>query len=103
MIVAQISTIPIGTESTSISGFVAEAVRALKASGLKVMVTPTGTVVEAKNLWELFRAIEKCHEALCNAGAKRVYMVILIDDRRDVEKGMLDKVKSVQEKLGQSP
>ncbi|NHW44793.1 MAG: MTH1187 family thiamine-binding protein, partial [Candidatus Verstraetearchaeota archaeon] len=63
MIVAQISTIPIGTESTSISGFVAEAVKALKASGLKVMVTPTGTVVEAKNLWELFRAVEKCHEA----------------------------------------
>lgn len=40
---------------------------------------------------------------MCNAGAKRVYTVILIDDRRNVEKGMLDKVKSVQEKLGQSP
>jgi uncharacterized protein YqgV (UPF0045/DUF77 family) len=50
MIVAQISTIPIGIGSTSISGFVAETVKALKASSLKVMVTPMGTVVEAKNL-----------------------------------------------------
>jgi uncharacterized protein YqgV (UPF0045/DUF77 family) len=34
MIVAQISTIPIGTESTSISGFVAEAVKGFPGQSL---------------------------------------------------------------------
>ncbi|MCS7139884.1 MAG: MTH1187 family thiamine-binding protein [Candidatus Nezhaarchaeota archaeon] len=99
MIIAQVSVSPIGTGSTSISNFVAEAVRVLKRSGLNFTITPMGTILEAKNLKELFEAIESCHNALFNAGAKRVYTVILIDDRRDIERTMFDKVKSVEEKL----
>jgi uncharacterized protein YqgV (UPF0045/DUF77 family) len=45
---------------------------------------------------EIVQSFEKCHEALYNTDAKRIYtMIILIGDRRDVEEGMLDKVKSV--------
>jgi len=99
VIIAQVSTAPLGTGSTSISNFVAEAVKALGLSGLKYTITPMGTILEAKNMKELFEAIEQCHEALFKAGAKRVYTVILIDDRRDVERTMFDKVKSVEEKL----
>jgi len=99
VIIAQVSTAPLGTGSTSISGFVAEAIKTLRQSGLRFTITPMGTILEAKNMRELFEAIEKCHEALFKAGAKRVYTIILIDDRRDVERTMFDKVKSVEEKL----
>lgn len=103
MIVAQVSIIPIGTGSTSISSFIAEAVKALKESGLDLMITPMGTVVEAKDLKSIFKAVEKCHEALHKVGVKRIYTLILIDDRSDVDRSMVDKVRSVEEKLSPSP
>jgi uncharacterized protein (TIGR00106 family) len=103
MIIAQISTIPIGTGSTSVSNFVVEAVKALRSSGLKAMVTPMGTVIEAEDLDRLFKAVERCHEVLHRAGVKRIYTTIFIDDRRDVERSMLDKVKSIEERLSREP
>lgn len=99
MVVAQVSIIPVGTGSTSISKFIAEAVSVLKASGLKLMITPMGTVVEAESLEKIFKVIEECHEALHKAGVKRVYTLVLIDDRRDVERSMVNKLRSVEEKL----
>ncbi len=99
MIIAQVSIAPLGTTSTSISSFVAEAIGTFRQTGLRYTITPMGTILEAKDMKELFDAIEKCHEALFKAGAKRLYTVILIDDRRDVERTMFDKVKSVEEKL----
>lgn len=103
MIVAQVTMVPVGTGSASISSFVAEAVKTLKASGLNLMVTPMGTVVETEDLEKLFKAIKECHEALHKVGIKRIYTLVLIDDRRDVERGMIDKIKSVEEKLSHSP
>lgn len=99
LIVAQVAVVPIGTGSTSISSFIAEAVKALMSLGLNIMVTPMGTVIEAEELEEIFKAVKECHEALYRAGVKRIYTLVLIDDRRDVERGMIDKVKSVEEKL----
>lgn len=99
MIIAQVSVTPIGTGSTSISSFVAEAVKVLRDSSLNVVVTSMGTIVEVENLEKLFKAVEKCHEVLYKAGAKRIYTIIIIDDRRDVERRIDDKVKSIEEKL----
>lgn len=100
LIVAQASIIPVGTGSTSISSFVAEAVKTLKKSELNIMITPMGTLIEAEDLESIFKAIEECHEALHKIGVKRIYTLVLIDDRRDVERNMADKVRSVEEKLG---
>jgi len=100
LIVAQIAVVPIGTSSTSISSFVAEAIKALRRLGdVKYSLTPMGTVLEASDLDSLLRAVKACHESLFKAGAKRVYTLLLIDDRRDVERGMQDKVRSVEGKL----
>ncbi|MDI9619539.1 MAG: MTH1187 family thiamine-binding protein [Candidatus Nezhaarchaeota archaeon] len=99
MVIAQVSTSPLGTSSTSLSGYVAEAVKIIRSSRLNFTITPMGTVIEAGSLKDLFEVIEKCHESLFRAGAKRVYTVLLIDDRRDVERTMYDKVKSLEEKL----
>lgn len=103
MIMAHVSIIPVGTGSTSLSDFIVEVVKTLKRLGLNIMVTPMGTVIEAENLEKIFRAIEECHEALHKIGVKRLLTLIFIDDRRDVERCMVDKIKSVEEKLSLSP
>jgi uncharacterized protein (TIGR00106 family) len=81
-VVADLSIMPVG-EGTSLSKYVKRAVEELKRSGLKVDVGAMSTSVEAENTEELFRAFERAKEALFEMGAKRVYMVIKIDERRD--------------------
>jgi len=53
------------------------------------------TIIEAKNLDELFAAVKKAHEAQLKMGAKRVYMVLTVDDRKDKEATMKSKMKAI--------
>jgi len=84
MIVADVSIIPIGV-GESVSKFVKIAVEELKKSGLKVEVTAMSTVVEAESAEKLFEAVQKAREAVFAAGARRVYTIVRIDERRDKE------------------
>lgn len=59
MIVAEISIAPLGTDSTSVSRYVAAAVKELEASGLKCMLGPMGTTVEAATVEEAYAAIAR--------------------------------------------
>ncbi|MCX8188729.1 MAG: MTH1187 family thiamine-binding protein [Nitrososphaeria archaeon] len=81
-VVADLSIMPVG-EGTSLSKYVKRAVEELKKAGLKVDVGAMSTSVEAETTEEIFKAFEKAKEALFEMGAKRVYMVIKIDERRD--------------------
>ena len=56
MVVAEVSIFPLGTETTSVSDYVAAAVRELEASGLKCTLGPMGTMVEAENPEEIYAA-----------------------------------------------
>ncbi|MEM4946519.1 MAG: MTH1187 family thiamine-binding protein [Archaeoglobaceae archaeon] len=87
MIVADVSIIPIGA-GESVSKFVKKTVEELKKSGLRVEVSAMSTVVEANNIDVLFAAIQRAREAVFSMGAKRVYTIIRIDERRDKESGI---------------
>jgi len=93
MIIAEFSVIPLGTADASVSDYVRVAVDVLKQQNVKLKPGAMGTVIEAENLEELFKAVELAHEAVFRAGAKRVVTEIKIDDRRDKE-------ASVEGKLG---
>ena len=59
-----------------------------------------GTQIETENLEELYSAIANAQEAIFKLGIGRVYTVIKVDDRRDVENRTLDaKVDTVNEML----
>ena len=59
-----------------------------------------GTQIEAENLTELYAAIAKAQEAVFDVGVGRVYTVIKVDDRRDLENRTLDaKVDTVEKML----
>ncbi|MFC2045225.1 MTH1187 family thiamine-binding protein [Chloroflexota bacterium] len=100
MALAEVSIIPLGTDTTSLSKFVAQVVKVLQAEpGIKYELTAMGTIIEG-DLGQLFSIIQKMHETVFDDEVKRVLTVIKIDDRRDKAATMTGKVKSVKTKLG---
>ncbi|MEM2135088.1 MAG: MTH1187 family thiamine-binding protein [Candidatus Jordarchaeaceae archaeon] len=95
MIIAEISTFPIG-EGTSLSKYVKAAIKALMDSGVKVIPGAMSTVIEAETLDEIFNATKMAHEAILKMGAKRVATSLRIDDRRDVEATAEKKLKAIK-------
>lgn len=94
MAIAEVSIMPIGTNSTSLSSYVAACLRALDDSGLTYEVHGMGTIIEGA-LKDLFDVIVKMHEVPFEAGALRVVTSIKIDDRRDKGASAKEKVKAV--------
>jgi uncharacterized protein (TIGR00106 family) len=99
MITAELSIIPIGTSKTSLSDYVAAAVSAIDKNGISYELTGMGTLLESEDLGLLFNAIKEAHEAVFKIGAERVSTSIKIDDRRDSNRTIADKVSSVKKKL----
>jgi len=99
MIVVELTVIPLGTKSPSVSKYVAKAVEELRKAGLKPELIAMGTIFEAKDARAAFKAVERAHNAVFKAGAKRVVTSIRIDERRDKKSGMQKKVNSVKERL----
>ena len=94
-VIAEFSIHPIG-EGTSVSKYVRAALAELrKAKGLRLQVTPMATVIEAKRLSDILTAVEAAHESLFRQGAMRVDFTLRVDDRRDKERRMEDKVRAV--------
>ena len=98
MIIVEFSVVPLGTGSTSVSDYVSRACREVEKSGVSYMITPMGTIIETDTIDKAFEVIKRAHEAVIKAGAKRVSTSIKIDDRRDKERRMEDKVKAVKVK-----
>ncbi|MDR5659035.1 MTH1187 family thiamine-binding protein [Serpentinicella sp. ANB-PHB4] len=98
MAIVEVTIIPIGTETPSISNYVAACHKVLKETDLKYQLTPMGTIIEGE-LKAILKCIEDMHEVPFNNGAMRVATTIKIDDRRDRTTTMENKMKSVHEKL----
>ncbi|MCJ7654002.1 MAG: MTH1187 family thiamine-binding protein [Dehalococcoidia bacterium] len=102
-VIAEFSIIPVGHNESSVGRYVAAAVNAFKnVKGLDFEVTPMGTVLGAKDLDTIFEAVRQAHEAVMAKGIKRVESTLRIDDRRDKQRTMDDKVKAVKEYMKQA-
>lgn len=99
MAIAEVTVVPIGTGSTSLSSYVAELQKVLaEQSNITFTLTSMSTIIEGE-LDDIFIAIRAIHEAPFQADAKRVSTSIKIDDRRDKQSSSEQKLRSVQEKL----
>jgi len=96
--VAEISVLPLGTGSPSLSDYVAKAVEVLRKRGLKYQVTAMGTLVEGE-LGEILEAVREMHEAVLEAGAQRVITTLKVDERRDKPLSLEGKVEAVRKRL----
>ena len=100
MVIAEISVIPIGTGSSSLSEYVAEAIEVLRQQkGIKHQVTATGTILIGK-LDNVLDAVKKMHESIFSDRVKRVVTILKLDDRRDKELTIGYEVESVMKRLG---
>lgn len=101
-VIADFSIVPLGQNETSVGHYVAAAVKAFKnIKGLDYEITAMGTVLGAKDLDTIFEAVKQAHEAVIAQGVKRVESTLRIDDRRDKQRTMDDKVKAVKAYLKQ--
>ena len=98
---AEISIVPVGTNSTSISKEVAAAFEAIrKTKDIKtIKLTAMGTQIEARNMRAILNAIEAAHQAVKSTGVKRMVSTIRIAERLDVSRTLEDGIESVNKKL----
>jgi len=98
--IAEVSILPVGTGTTSLSPWVADLQRLLAVAPEAITYQMTGmsTLIEGAPS-DLFAVLARLHEAPFLAGAGRVYSVIKIDDRRDKASTLASKVESVRSQL----
>ena len=98
MAIVAVSISPVG-EGPSVARFVAAALAPVRAqSRIRWRLDPMFTTLEG-DLAEIFGLVQRMNEAVFAAGARRVSLVIKVDDRRDRSAAMEDKVRAVEDEL----
>jgi uncharacterized protein (TIGR00106 family) len=100
MAIMEISVVPVGTRSPSVSQFVAECVKKVAQQGLQYEVTSMGTEVEGE-VEALLSVAAQMHRAPFSKGAQRVVTTTKIDDRRDKELKVTEKKQAVLKRLNE--
>jgi len=99
MAIAEISVVPLGTKASSVSQYVARAVKVLEQEkDIRYEMTAMGTIIEG-DLDRILAAVKKMHEGVFGEGVARVLTTVKIDDRRDKAQGMKEKLNSLKKKL----
>lgn len=99
MAVVDVTIIPVGTPSASLSEFVAGCVKVLQeAKGISYQLTSMSTIIEGE-LGLVMELVRKMHEQPFLSGAVRVITTVRIDDRRDNKLTMTGKVAAVEARL----
>ena len=82
-VIAEVSVIPLGTASVSLSKYVAACVDTLKqAPDINYQLTAMGTIIQGP-LKRVLELAQKMHQSPFAQGAQRVVTTIKIHDRRD--------------------
>jgi uncharacterized protein (TIGR00106 family) len=98
-IIAEVTVVPLGTATTSLSQFVAEAEKVLKNfPTVKSLLTPMSTILEGE-MADVLDAVKAMHETPFQKGAQRVSTTLRIDDRRDQQVTMEGKLAAVKSKM----
>jgi uncharacterized protein (TIGR00106 family) len=98
MAIMEISVVPLGLGDPSVGDFIAEVVRYLQQEGIPHELTDMGTLIHGHSA-RLLKVAQVLHELPFDRGVNRVLTHITIDDRRDKDVYLGDKVKSVKARL----
>ena len=100
MAIVAVSISPVGV-GASVGDFVAEALRVLEAQdAVRYELGPMFTTLEG-DAREIFELVLRMQEAVFAMGAVRVGTVLKIDERRDKEAHMADKVARIERALSE--
>jgi uncharacterized protein (TIGR00106 family) len=101
MAMVEVSIVPVGTKTPSVSQYIAGALQILQSEpGIRYELTAMGTIIEG-DLEQLLALAGRMHQSAFEAGVMRVVTTIKIDERRDKPLTMSDKIEAVKRKLGQ--
>jgi len=96
MAMIEVSIVPVGTPTPSVSQYVARAVQILQdEKDIKFELTAMGTIIEG-DLERLLTLVGKMHQSAFDAGAMRVVTTVKIDERQDKPSTMSSKVGAVK-------
>jgi uncharacterized protein (TIGR00106 family) len=95
----QVSIIPLGLGQPSIGDYIAQAAKYLEDEHISYELSDLGTTLEG-DVPRLLQIAARLHELPFQKGVERVETIITIDDRRDKEVHLGDKVRSVRTRLG---
>ncbi|MDE1762743.1 MAG: MTH1187 family thiamine-binding protein [Thaumarchaeota archaeon] len=93
---AEIGILPIGTPTTSLGKYIEHGLASLKKiDGIRYETTPMGTMVESEDLDKIFEAAKSIANAIFDMGILRVETILKIDERRDKNHSLEDKLRSI--------
>ena len=96
-VIMDLCIVPLGV-GVSVSEYVAECHRLIRAAGLKSALHAYGTNIEGE--WdEVMGAVKQCHQRVHEMGAPRITTTIKLGTRTDRDQSMADKVRSVETRL----
>ncbi|MDE1726799.1 MAG: MTH1187 family thiamine-binding protein [Thaumarchaeota archaeon] len=94
---AELGVLPIGTSSPSLGKYIANGVKSLeKIDGIRYQVTPMGTMIESDDINKIFEASKAVANSIFAMGVTRVETILKIDERRDKDRSLEDKLKSIK-------
>jgi uncharacterized protein (TIGR00106 family) len=99
LVTAEISLYPVGTDSPSLSFYIAKSIESIQNLGIKYQITPMGTILESDDLQKVFDATKVMTETIHRLGVKRVEIILKIDSRTDKKQSSEDKIKSLDRHL----
>lgn len=97
-VIARFEVIPV--HDGSLSEDVARAIEALDDFDISYELTATDTVIEAKDVDQVFDAVRAAHNAV---EGTRVISSVEIDEQRGREQHVEDRIESVASVLGREP
>jgi uncharacterized protein (TIGR00106 family) len=101
MAMVDVSIVPVGTATPSVSQYIAGAIKILQGEpDIKYELTAMGTIIEG-DLERILTLAGRMHRSAFEAGAMRVVTTIKVDERRDKPLTMEGKVEAVRRRLGQ--
>ncbi|HEY7266779.1 MAG TPA: MTH1187 family thiamine-binding protein [Solirubrobacterales bacterium] len=99
MATAELTVIGLGRSDPSAGAYIAEIHRRLAAQErVRYELHAMGTDLEGTTE-DILEVVAELHRVPFELGLPRVYTVLKLDERRDKEQSLADKVRSVEERL----
>ncbi len=92
-----LSMFPVGREE-GVSKYVARVIKTIEEHGLNYVLTPMSTVIEGKTWDDVIPVIREAFYKVIEDN-NRVYMVLTLDFKKNRENAIVQKVRSVKQKL----
>lgn len=87
-------------KGTSVSEYVSQIIKMIKDSGFEYKLTPMATIIETETMKEALVIMEKAY-AILEPHSTRVYCAATFDIKKSNKGRIVQKVKSIEDKIGE--